>query len=137
MTLKSHHTKTVLVVDDEPAIRMMIYRILTGQGYHVLEAGDGLAALDVLRGPHRVDLLLTDLIMPRMGGAELVVESNKLVPDLKVICISGKIPMDSGPFSRLAEAFDVKSCLEKPFEPAALIAKVRASIGHPTNTVEL
>jgi CheY-like chemotaxis protein len=44
VTLKSHHTKTVLVVDDEPAIRMMIYRILTGQGYHVLEAGDGLAA---------------------------------------------------------------------------------------------
>ena len=53
MTLKSHHLLTVLVVDDDPYIRAMLYRLLTLEGYHVLEAADGVAALDVLAGPHR------------------------------------------------------------------------------------
>jgi len=65
-------SETILVVEDESEVRRIVVEVLTGLGYRVLEASDGLEALELLRGGAiRVDLVITDVIMPRMGGREL------------------------------------------------------------------
>jgi PAS domain S-box-containing protein len=66
-----HGTETILVVEDEDAIRTTARRVLSGQGYRVITARDGQEGLDVLRRDAAIDLVITDLVMPRMGGAEL------------------------------------------------------------------
>ena len=137
MTLKSHSLKTVLVVDDEPTIRMMLYRLLTGDGYHCLEAADGIAALEIIGGAHHVDLLITDVAMPRLGGCELLIAARKILPALPVIVMSGAVDLRSPSFQRLSECFDVRDAIQKPFDPVVVLARVRQAIGHATNTIEL
>lgn len=80
----------VLVVDDEPAVRDMIAQILRGQNYHVLVAANGVEALEVFQ-EHRgeVQLVLSDLMMPRMGGLPLARALRSLEPQLKIITMSG------------------------------------------------
>ena len=132
MTLKSHHLLTVLVVDDDPSVRAMLYRLFTREGYNVLEAADGVAALDVLAGPHRVDLLLTDVVMPRLGGCELVIAARRMMPDLPVIVISGVVNLFSAPFAQLKECFEVHEAIAKPFRRARSCRKCgRQSVIRP------
>ncbi len=78
----------LLVVDDEDDIRLGLRRLLERTGAEILEAGDGRAALELLRR-QPVDLLLTDLMMPEMGGAELMAEALRLQPGLPVIILTG------------------------------------------------
>jgi CheY-like chemotaxis protein len=78
---------TILVVDDEPAVRGSVRQVLADSGYRVLEAGDGRAALGLLS--KGVDLLLTDLKLPDMDGAELAAAATAACPDLKVVYLSG------------------------------------------------
>ena len=80
---------TVLIVEDEPEVRMLIARMLRREGYDVLEAGDGESAIQVAKGPERIDLLLTDVVMPGMSGSELTRVVKELRPDIKVIYMSG------------------------------------------------
>ncbi|MFC1628117.1 PAS domain S-box protein [Gemmatimonadota bacterium] len=79
---------TILVVDDEPEVREMIVTILDAIGYQVLEAGDGLAALEIIDS-ESVDLLITDTIMPRMGGVELVRQIAERGLAINTILVSG------------------------------------------------
>jgi CheY-like chemotaxis protein len=69
--LETHPTATVLVVDDEPAIREVIATLLEDEGYLVRHAKDGLEALDAING-NRIDLIVSDVVMPRLDGASLV-----------------------------------------------------------------
>ncbi|MDD1016449.1 response regulator [Pseudomonas rubra] len=80
----------VLVVEDEPAIRMILADYLKGEGYHVLVAEDGKQAFDILaRKPH-LDLIVTDYRLPGgISGVQIAEPALKLRPDLKVIFISG------------------------------------------------
>jgi len=81
---------TVLLVDDDPDVRRTVGRVLRGVGLEVLEAEDGVDALDRLRshaGP--VHLLITDVVMPRMDGPELVFALAHLRPELPVLYITG------------------------------------------------
>jgi signal transduction histidine kinase/CheY-like chemotaxis protein len=80
---------TVLIVEDEPEVRMLIARMLRREGYDVLEAGDGESAIQVAKGPERIDLLLTDVVMPGMSGSELTRIVKELRADIKVIYMSG------------------------------------------------
>jgi CheY-like chemotaxis protein len=137
MTLRSHKEKTVLVVDDDSGVRSLLFHALTHDGYNVIEAADGVAALDILGGAHRVDLLLTDVQMPRLGGCELLIAARKILPELPVILISGAVDVGSAPFQRLAECFDVRAVIEKPFDPSLILIRVRTAIGHPTGIDEL
>jgi two-component system cell cycle sensor histidine kinase/response regulator CckA len=114
----------VLVAEDEPAVRALAVRILRQQGYRVLEATNGEDALRVAR--ERLDetiaLLLTDLVMPQMGGATLAEQIVLLHPSIKVLFMSGYSDtaiVQSGP-DQGGVAF-----LHKPFSPAALAGKVR------------
>jgi two-component system, cell cycle sensor histidine kinase and response regulator CckA len=77
----------VLVVDDEASVRTLVQDILSREGYPVLDAGDPWEALDVAE-THRIGLLLTDVLMPRMNGYELAMRVESICPDTKVLFMS-------------------------------------------------
>lgn len=116
-----HGTETVLVVDDEDMLLTMTETILTDYGYKVLTANAGQRALAVLsRGDQKVDLVLTDLVMPAMGGRELIDRIQQLSPGMKIICMSGYITTTEKP----PAAFT----LRKPFTSTELLTKVKQAL---------
>ncbi len=117
-----HGTETILVVDDEDMILTMGETILTDYGYRVLTAGSGQKAMAILsREDTKVDLILTDLVMPVMSGRELVERVRQLRPEAKILCMSGYVmPSDK----QTGTAY-----LQKPFTSRELLAKVRQVIG--------
>jgi CheY-like chemotaxis protein len=83
-------SETVLLVEDEPSVRTMVRRILEDEGYIVIEAGEGYEAFEVAsRQEHAIRLLLTDVVMPRMGGRELAERLAPAHPEMKVIYMTG------------------------------------------------
>ena len=83
-------SETILLVEDQDAIRNVASEFLKGSGYIVLEARDGIEALQVAERHHgEIDLLLTDVVMPRMGGPDLAVRLANLHPQMKIIYMSG------------------------------------------------
>ena len=86
----SQDGKTVLVVDDEPSVRMMIVDVLRESGYQTLEAHNGSAALAILQSPARIDLLVTDVGLPGgMNGRQVADAGRGLRPRLQVLCVTG------------------------------------------------
>ena len=117
-------SETVLVAEDEATIRAFMATILTELGYHVAEAADGAEALRMAQGllAGQIDLLVTDIVMPRMSGKELVYRMGKLCPETKVVFCSGypeKLAVHNGMIDP-AIPF-----LQKPVSSAALAYKVR------------
>jgi CheY-like chemotaxis protein len=83
-------TETILLVEDEDDVRVLARQILTARGYTVLEAIDGVGAMEVTaRHAGPIQLLLTDVVMPRMNGRELADRLVPLRPEMKVVYISG------------------------------------------------
>jgi PAS domain S-box-containing protein len=84
-------TETILLVEDEAAVRALTARMLRGQGYTVLEAANGIEALDLVRrhASTPIALLLTDMIMPKMGGYELAEQLRQSIPNIRVLLMSG------------------------------------------------
>ncbi|HWN22571.1 MAG TPA: ATP-binding protein [Gaiellaceae bacterium] len=114
--------ETVLLVEDEDVVRRLVRQVLENGGYRVLEAGDGEAALELARTA-QVDLLLTDLVMPKIGGREVADGLRRTNPGLKVIYMSGYADgaiLENGVLQPGTEL------LEKPFAFAALTEKVRS-----------
>lgn len=116
--------ETVLMVEDEAVVRMVAADVLRDLGYRVLEASDGLAALEVLRSDERVDLLLTDMGLPGMDGRRLAEAARRLRPGLRVLFVTGEAgdPADEGPLPPGTEVAG------KPISLDALAAKVRAML---------
>ncbi|MDB5050329.1 MAG: domain S-box protein [Fibrobacteres bacterium] len=118
--------ETVLLVEDEDMVRRLISHVLLSHGYKVLEAGSGLAALEVVdrhEGP--IDLLLTDVVMAGMSGRELAEKLLTMRPGLKVLYMSGYTDdamLRHGVFQN-SMAF-----LGKPFSPGTLVRKLREVI---------
>jgi CheY-like chemotaxis protein len=82
--------ETVLIVDDEPSVRMLIGETLAELGYAAIESGDGASALQVLRSDARIDLLVTDVGLPGgMNGRQVADFARSVRPDLKVLFITG------------------------------------------------
>ena len=81
--------ETVLVVDDEPTVRMLVTEVLEDLGYTAVEAADGAAGLQVLRSNARVDLLVTDVGLPGLNGRQLADAGRAVRPELKVLFITG------------------------------------------------
>jgi signal transduction histidine kinase len=116
-------TETILIVEDEPAIRALSRQVLERSGYHVLEAGDGKSALELLRThPEPIHLLLTDLVMPDMGGTELASRLQDKRPTIRVLFMSGYT--DDG-VVRNGMLGSGRAFLQKPFTPAMLVRKIR------------
>ncbi|MGD0299840.1 MAG: response regulator [Bryobacteraceae bacterium] len=119
--------ETILVVDDEAGIRELVLKMLRRHGYQVLEAANGEEALAICREHARaIDLLITDVLMPRMGGPELVERLQKQGFSPKVLYVSG--------FTGDTNIHAVQNLppgttfLEKPFTLAALLEKVREAL---------
>jgi CheY-like chemotaxis protein len=85
----SESTTTVLVVEDDPAVRKLSLEYFNELGYRTIEAEDGPAALRVLDSTERVQLLFTDVVMPNMNGKRLAEEALRRRPKLKVLFTSG------------------------------------------------
>ncbi len=117
-------SETVLVVEDEDAVRDLVRSVLRTYGYNVLEARHGVEALQVIGNyPDRVHLVLTDLVMPRMGGLQLAEQLAQLHPGTKMLYMSGYT--DSVVFRE--GAFDLNlAFLQKPFSPEVLVEKTRS-----------
>jgi PAS domain S-box-containing protein len=122
-------TETLLLVEDEDAVRALVRNVLREKGYRILEASRGEEALELAEQyGEPIDLLLTDVVMPQMNGRELARRLANLLPQIKVLYISGYADnalwyqggLDSG------GAF-----LQKPFSPEALARKVREVLGGP------
>ena len=79
---------TILIVDDRPANRELLVTLLGYAGHRVLEAADGEAGLKIARAAHP-DLIITDIVMPKMDGIELARRASELDPDLKIMFITG------------------------------------------------
>ena len=116
-------TETVLVVEDDAVLRGLACRILSNCGYRVLEAADGADAVRVAGGHGgRLDLVVTDVVMPGMGGREAADRVVGLHPEAKVLFVSG---YTDDAVVRHGVLEDQMPFLQKPFRPAALAGKVR------------
>ena len=113
--------RTVLLAEDEALVRAMASRVLRELGHDVLEAVDGEDALDVAeRRSGEIDLLVTDLVMPRMGGLDLAARLRARRPELRVVFMSGYA--DRAMAARLPAGAPM---LHKPFTPATLTQRVQ------------
>ncbi|MBU0492251.1 MAG: response regulator, partial [Chloroflexi bacterium] len=81
--------ETILLAEDQETVRQMGQRLLEALGYRVLVATNGREALDLYRSAERVDLVLTDLVMPEMGGLELIRQLREIAPDLRILVTTG------------------------------------------------
>jgi two-component system, cell cycle sensor histidine kinase and response regulator CckA len=116
-------TETVLLVEDEPGVRRFVKLTLERDGYRVLDCSTGIEAIQRVRQhPDPIHLMLTDAVMPDMGGAELVAQFATCRPGVPVLCMYG----DS---SLVWPAAAIEgSCLQKPFTAAVLLTCVRGSL---------
>jgi two-component system, cell cycle sensor histidine kinase and response regulator CckA len=110
---------TILAVDDEPTLRMLVEAVLRDHGYSVLTAGSGAQALALFREHHeKIDLLLSDIVMPGMDGPSLAAELQMSCPDLKVLLMSGYCDPD-----QLSYGYEF---IPKPFALTDMLAKIEA-----------
>ncbi len=121
--------ETVLVVEDEEAVRSLTCQVLRSKGYRVLEARHGADALTVVAAhPQKIHLLLTDLVMPQIGGKELAQRLLAVRADLKVLFVSGYSDQILFGAEDLGSA---ATFLQKPFSPDRLARKVREVLDRP------
>jgi DNA-binding NtrC family response regulator len=112
---------SILVVEDEEQVRTMIVRLLGKQGYHVLQAENGRVGLEIARDHiNELALVVTDMVMPEMGGAALLQELRTLRSALPVLCMTGYTQAEVAGEGQLQDA----AFIEKPFMPAAFIQTV-------------
>jgi two-component system, OmpR family, response regulator MprA len=117
--LETHPIATVLVVDDEPAIREVIATLLEDEGYLVRHAKDGLEALDAINGD-RIDLIVSDVVMPRLDGASLVRRLRRrghLTPVVLMSAVYADVDLPGVRF------------VPKPFEIDRLLGTVASALG--------
>ncbi len=119
-------TETILVVEDENAVRSLAREALETQGYRVLDAQNGAVALEVAKAhPGEIHLLITDVVMPVMSGRDLAEQLVKLRPGLRVLYMSGyteRAITDHGVSAQMA-------FVQKPFTPTGLVRRVQGLLG--------
>jgi signal transduction histidine kinase/CheY-like chemotaxis protein len=124
-TSQSEANGTILLVEDEPAVRTLVAQLLQLNGYHVIEATHGFEALhkiQTLLNPP--DLILTDVVMPQMSGIELIHQVRQRYPNIKVLYMSGY----SDHHALKRDVLTGVAFLQKPFTPAGLTEAVRLAI---------
>ncbi len=125
----------VLLVDDDSAVREFIALVLTGAGFTVEEAGNGMEAM------HRLDeqvpdLVITDILMPQKEGIECIREIRGLVPNVPVIAMSGG-GGGQADYLRMAALLGAAAVLAKPFDPMELVALARRLVASPKEDARL
>jgi CheY-like chemotaxis protein len=119
----------ILVADDEPLVRNLVTLLLQREGYIVLSAADGHEGLELSRKyPGQIDLLITDVDMPRMNGTDLAGHLQEERPEIKVLVMSG------ADMSEIISQNANMPFLPKPFDGETLKAKVRTMLAVPVQT---
>jgi len=114
---------TILVVEDDALLRHSVNAILKKDGFHIIEASDGIDGYNVIQTiGNRIDLLLTDVIMPRMDGLSLAQSVTALYPRMHILLMSGHLLQDNP-----IRGYVV---LKKPFQRYELVQAVRTAIIH-------
>ena len=127
-----HGTERIAVVEDEDAIRALAVRVLSGLGYEVLAFRTGAAALKALEPmTERIDLVLTDVVMPEMKGRELADRLRAIRPDLRILFASG---YTEDVISKHGVLHADADFLPKPYSPAILARRVRAALDRPASS---
>jgi CheY-like chemotaxis protein len=120
--------ESILLVEDEAAVRNLAKKILVQKGYRVLEASDGAIALRIAAGHvGEIDLVLTDVAMPNLGGRGMVEELKELSPAMRVLFMSGYPKEEVFPDPETARHTPY---LQKPFTSETLYSEVRAALGY-------
>ena len=115
-------SESILLVEDQEGLRKLCVEILKKQGYNVLTAGNGREALLTAETYHgRIDLMITDMIMPQLGGRELAEQLPASHPETKILFMSGYADRSC----QLDQVSFQYSYIEKPFPPEALLKKIR------------
>ncbi len=117
--------RTILVVDDEPGVRGLLRKVLTGAGYRVLEAGNGKEAVRQIEST-TIDLMITDLAMPEQEGMETIERLHKVKPLLAIIAMSGQF---AGPLLTATEYLGARATIAKPIQPELLLDTVARVLG--------
>ena len=116
---------TVLIAEDERALRRLSATVLGNAGYHTLEAGDGQQALDLFTvHQHKIVLVVSDVVMPRMGGIELSKRLRHTRPELPILFVTGYVEQSDA----LHESAAGTPVLLKPFSPQALLRAVSQAL---------
>jgi CheY-like chemotaxis protein len=112
----------ILAVEDEALVRMLIVQTLEDEGHAVLEAEDGEAALSIVAAEKDLDLIVTDVRMPRLGGYELAFAVRDIRPGTLFIFMTGYSKQD------LPAELSASRFLQKPFDPDILVSAVEAAL---------
>lgn len=122
-----NHGETVLVIDDEESVRILMTDVLEETGYRVLEAADGTAGLEILRSDARIDLLITDVGLPGgLNGRQVADHARVARPGLKVLFVTGFAENAVVANGNLDPGMEV---ITKPFSMAALVSRAREILG--------
>ena len=116
---------TILLVEDEEGLRALNARGLSSRGYTVLEAGNGVEALEIIAKQGEVDLVVSDVVMPEMDGPTLLKELRRRNPKVKIIFVSGYA---EEAFSKNLPDQEQYAFLAKPFTLKQLVAEVKKTI---------
>ena len=120
--------ETILVVEDEAAVRELACQFLRVKGYTVLEAQGGPEALDIAaKYSSTIDLVLSDMVMPKMNGGELAARLKSISPAIRVAFMTGYSEFSRG---EMARDFSDAPILQKPFSPVSLVETVRKALAH-------
>ncbi len=120
-------SQTVLVIDDDEAVRYAIRRVMQEEGFATALAANGQEGLKLLDRVSPV-LVITDIIMPEKEGLETIIALRKRRPDLPIVAISGGGRVVDGNYLEIARSLGANEVLAKPFEPEELIAVLNRQI---------
>lgn len=121
--VEPQHKQLILLVDDESLMQELGRELLEENGYRVMVAGDGLEAVELFRRYHNeIDLVILDLLMPRLDGGQTYIEMKKIKPHLKAFFCTGYTPLEI--IGALLEQESLRA-LQKPFRPSEFVQTVR------------
>ena len=128
----SESRKTILIVDDDGGVCRELSFLLSGEGYQILQANNGLEALDALQ-KCPIDLMISDIYMPGMDGLDLVPQVKLKYPQTSIILISGGGPLNTRDVEHDKFIEGLSNCaqvclLKKPFAPQAILAEVENAL---------
>jgi DNA-binding response OmpR family regulator len=116
---------TILIIDDEEAILSFLKERLTYEGFNVLIAIDGIEGMELFND-NQIDLVITDIIMPRKEGIETIIEMQKICPGIKIIAMSGGGRNQPESYLGISKNAGAKYTFTKPFKTSDLVTAVYA-----------
>lgn len=116
--------KRILIIDDEPHILLMLKKMLEKAGYEIDLASNGVEGLDLF-SKRPSDLVITDIIMPEKEGLETIRAMKRILPELKIIAMSGGGRLSASNYLETALIFGAKKIIEKPFSQQQMVSAVK------------